>query len=211
MKKAFNLVELSVVLLIVGIVAGMVLKGKSLLEASYYKSEAHKVDKIRSAVFALMAKYNGSYTSISFEDNKSYDSLTTADNATFDTAQFFDNGLLDENSLKLHYADDWRVSLCQEGTNSAGSADGYLVNGKRSYICAYHHGLFYDIMCNLEVLLDDQNLKGGFGLATGDVPITPEYKVYLDSTNKIFECDKVKPREQGITNPPPAYGYLVFK
>ncbi|MDR2401261.1 MAG: type II secretion system GspH family protein [Deferribacteraceae bacterium] len=206
MKKAFNLVELAVVLLIVGIVAGMVLKGKSLLHASYYKSEVHKVDKIRSAVFALMAKYNGSYRAITFKDNKTYDTLDNNTNTIFDYAQFFDNGLLDENSVKVQYTDNWSVALCATKTDELG----YYITKKDSpnYICAYHPKLLYDIMCNLEVLMDDQSLtdKNGFGLVK-EVPNA--YKSNFDSDNKTFNCDDVNSTDGlGVF---PAYGYLVFK
>jgi prepilin-type N-terminal cleavage/methylation domain-containing protein len=203
MKKAFNLVELSIVLLIIGIVAGMVLKGRDLLEASYYKMEVRKVDKIRNAVFALMAKYNGNiYDSVIFEDNKSFGALNGTDNTTFDYVQFFDNGLLDNNSVAVQSADNWNVSLCIPNTGG----NGYLIkkNENPTYICAYHAAFPLDIMCHLEVLMDDQHLYTGLGRISEELEV---FKANFD--NKSFNCDGVTPRFG--TDALPGYGYLVYK
>jgi prepilin-type N-terminal cleavage/methylation domain-containing protein len=218
MKKAFNLVELSVVLLIIGIVAGMVLKGKDLLDASYYKMEAHKVDKIRSAVFALMAKYNDSYNSVVFTGDRKFKDLGDGDNTTFDYSQFFDNGLLDNNSIAVQSSDNWSISLCvanpnagSHGYNTKWVAVSSITDPAPGSVCAWHPSLHSDIMCNLEVLMDDQSLdnRSGFGLASKDAPAPYNTQNFSDGA---FECANLKPNAFGpIAADQPEYGYLVYK
>jgi prepilin-type N-terminal cleavage/methylation domain-containing protein len=194
MKKAFNLVEISVVLLIIGIIAAMVLKGKELLDVSYYRSEIQKVEKIRNAVFALMAKYNGNYSAVALDPAGLAQGI-------FDNAQFFDNGLLDESSVKIQSGDNWTVAFCSSGT------DNYSFNSDGNYICARNPAFFFDIMCNLEVLLDDQSLKDGFGITGG---VSSAYNNIFDSDNKTFKCEGLKPRPNASVILP-EYGFLVFK
>jgi hypothetical protein len=62
-------------------------------------------------------------------------------------------------------------------------------------------------MCNLEVLLDDQSLKDGFGLTN---EVSAAYNDIFDSDNNSFKCEGVKPRPNA-TAPLPSYGFLVFK
>jgi prepilin-type N-terminal cleavage/methylation domain-containing protein len=49
-KKGFTFVELAIVLVIIGIIMGMALKGRSLIEGAKTRSEVRKLEKIQAAV-----------------------------------------------------------------------------------------------------------------------------------------------------------------
>jgi prepilin-type N-terminal cleavage/methylation domain-containing protein len=50
LKKGFTIVELAIVLIIIGIIIGMAIKGGALLQTAKMRAEFRKVDKIRTAL-----------------------------------------------------------------------------------------------------------------------------------------------------------------
>lgn len=56
-RNAFSLVELSIVLVILGLLVGGILSGRSLIRASELRSIATESDKFASAIFAFRDKY----------------------------------------------------------------------------------------------------------------------------------------------------------
>ncbi len=57
MKKGFTLIELSIVLIIIGLVLGMVFKGRYLIDLVKVKYTAVQYNKIQSAMFAFYTRY----------------------------------------------------------------------------------------------------------------------------------------------------------
>ncbi len=57
MNKGFSLVELSIVLVILGLLTGGVLTGKQLIEAAELRAASAEIDEYRSAVMAFRSKY----------------------------------------------------------------------------------------------------------------------------------------------------------
>lgn len=58
MRKGFTLVELAIVLVVIGILLGLVLKGKSIIDAANSRAETAKISKIRTAVQSYFTKYD---------------------------------------------------------------------------------------------------------------------------------------------------------
>jgi prepilin-type N-terminal cleavage/methylation domain-containing protein len=56
-RKGFTLVELAIVLVIIGFLLGMALKGKHLIDSAKVKSEAVKWDKISTALAIYLERY----------------------------------------------------------------------------------------------------------------------------------------------------------
>jgi prepilin-type N-terminal cleavage/methylation domain-containing protein len=58
MKKAFTLVELAIVIVIIGLLVGGVLAGQSLIETSRLNKEISELTSFRSAHYSFIGKYN---------------------------------------------------------------------------------------------------------------------------------------------------------
>lgn len=58
MKKAFTLIELSIVLVIIGLVAGGVLAGKDLVEAARVRAAVSQIERLNVAANIFKGKYN---------------------------------------------------------------------------------------------------------------------------------------------------------
>ena len=58
-EKGFTLIELSIVLVIIGLIVGGVLVGQDLIKASEIRATVAQVEKYNSAVNTFRTKYNG--------------------------------------------------------------------------------------------------------------------------------------------------------
>ncbi len=58
-QKGFTLIEMSIVLVIIGLIIGGILKGQEIIDASRQKNFISQVDAMRSAVNTFADKYNG--------------------------------------------------------------------------------------------------------------------------------------------------------
>jgi prepilin-type N-terminal cleavage/methylation domain-containing protein len=58
-KKGFTFVELAIVLVIIGIIMGMLIKGRSLIETARLKSEIRKIERIQASVAGWFSKTSG--------------------------------------------------------------------------------------------------------------------------------------------------------
>ncbi len=57
MKKGFTIVELAIVLVVIGIILAMAVKGKALVETARYKAEINKIRKLEAAVHIWLATH----------------------------------------------------------------------------------------------------------------------------------------------------------
>lgn len=58
-RKGFTLIELSIVLVIIGLVIGGVLMGQNLIEAANVRAQVSQLEKLNTAVRTFRSKYNG--------------------------------------------------------------------------------------------------------------------------------------------------------
>ena len=57
-KKGFTLIELSIVLVIIGLIAGGVLIGRDLINAAAIRAQISQIEKIQTAVNTFRGKFN---------------------------------------------------------------------------------------------------------------------------------------------------------
>ena len=58
-KSAFTLVELSIVLVIIGLIVGGILTGQDLIHAAQIRAQVSQIEKLNNAVHTFQIKYNG--------------------------------------------------------------------------------------------------------------------------------------------------------
>ncbi len=74
-RNGFTLVELSIVLVIIGLLAGGVLVGKDLIKAAEIRSVIKEVDEYNSAVTTFRLKYNGLAGDMTYSDASAFFAL----------------------------------------------------------------------------------------------------------------------------------------
>jgi prepilin-type N-terminal cleavage/methylation domain-containing protein len=197
MKRGFNLIELAVVFLLIGLISAMVYKGKELLDTASIRAEVNKLSKLRNAVATVMTM-----TSKGNIDELAYDNSTHS----YDLNPFFDLEILDRADLTVQgTSDKWEVKPC---TNMG--ATFFFVNddaGSGTMICALHQSYPVDLLCNTEVMSDNQDLKTGSGVAFADNGTTLSDNLTGMITGG-FDCELAKPSG---TNPPKIYGFILFR
>jgi prepilin-type N-terminal cleavage/methylation domain-containing protein len=180
-KKAFTIVELAIVLVVIGIILSMAVKGRELVRVAKIKADIVKIEKMRTALYMMYAKRNGQLPDIVTADK-------VRPGATGTTAEFVDhNQLIAEGMIGPHdmFSDvvnqQWLMRLC--GIDSAGpfhytyeqakTAEGSGKSFEYS-TCAYLQtplnaagnaalGLDAEVWCYYEHALDDDNFTTGDG------------------------------------------------
>jgi len=91
MRKGFTLVELSIVLVIIGLLIGGVLKGKAMIENTKLKRVKNDIDSIVAAVYGYQDKYNY-LPGDDINDRESELGATGCDGSQGDGDGLFDSG-----------------------------------------------------------------------------------------------------------------------
>lgn len=203
MKKGFTLVELSIVLVVIGILMGMAIKGRSMVEAAQVKKDMAKIQNISTAIGQFYSKYgmlpgkknNGKYT-----DKSIYDDLINEGTLNKDSFEFasFKN--------KIHFAGCTSITAGAKSTwtianitpknnicvvfNDTNHADNEnLVSVDNTKIKSIQ-------ACYVEMSLDDGNIYAGNGkVRTGSA----------NNTEDFSTCTKLKKS----TNTP-EYLYRIY-
>lgn len=168
MKKGFTLVELSIVLVVIGILMGMAIKGRSLVEAAQVRKDISKIQNISTAVGQFYSKYgvlpgkrtNGTYTDKSIYDDLINEGVLNKDNFEFGS---FKN--------KIHFSGCTSIAA---GVNSRWVVA--TITPKNNICAVFNNNSHTDTavtqadmqikpiqICYIETSVDDGNLYGGNG------------------------------------------------
>lgn len=172
MKKAFSIVEMAIVLVVIGLIAGLAYGGKNMIDAAKIKNDVSKVIKIKSAIENYTAKYNNIpgyrndtdtvnandiYSDLIRDGSLSYDDFVVKSSGRF--YNFIGCQASDMNSghTTVYLKAKTGSHLCL-GQYDKHPADGPLpqyptMEWSKSSICFYENGA------------DDKNLYGGLGRA----------------------------------------------
>jgi prepilin-type N-terminal cleavage/methylation domain-containing protein len=193
MKKGFTLVELSIVMVVIGLIIGMALKGKSLLDSATIRNEVNKLSLMQSAVATLLttSSSDGSLSELPNDNDTSYHSI--------ENSFLINKGLLSAKDITYNN-DNHSMSFCKYPSSN----DGYyeIDTGKSdNMLCAFTPSTWpLKFHCVAEVTLDDQNTDKGKGRSN----TATEDKVSGGvTTGKPYDCNK---SDKQIDN----YSYLLF-
>jgi prepilin-type N-terminal cleavage/methylation domain-containing protein len=160
--KAFTIVELAVVLVVIGIILAMAVKGKQLVEAAQIKADIKKIENIRTAMYIYYAK-TGRYP-----DNRP--DAHAQQYKVLDKTQLYETVKASDFFLP-HISDGAEIILewCSRGTygqipvspkEDRFTNDFNMTDG----VCA-HWYISKVGVCSLESILDDSFLNSGDGMA----------------------------------------------
>jgi prepilin-type N-terminal cleavage/methylation domain-containing protein len=192
MKKAFTLVELSIVMVIIGLVMGMALKGKSLLDSATIRNEVNKLPLMQSAIAALLTTSSGDgYLSELPKDNKSkgYDFIKN---------DFLINkGLLSAKDISYNYIQH-EIFFCANPTGTG--FYGRDTVRTDNMLCAQTPNTWpLKFHCVAEVILDDQKVSAGKGRSDN----SSDLEVGGVASGSPYDCN----RSVKATN---SYSYLLI-
>jgi prepilin-type N-terminal cleavage/methylation domain-containing protein len=153
-KKGFTFVELAIVLVIIGIIMGMAIKGRQLIESAKTRSEVRKLEKIQSSVAGWLSNTGSDSTPTEFKRlSPSYaggDSAVST-NAKLSSATWLDLAQLPEVTSSIRsnsFGDNWSMIGGEWKANSA------EVAGGSSFILVSRVSPRFG--CNAENMLDDK-------------------------------------------------------
>jgi prepilin-type N-terminal cleavage/methylation domain-containing protein len=183
-KKGFTFVELAIVLVIIGIIMGMLIKGRALIETARLKSEVRKIERIQTSVAGWFSKTTGGIEAVD-----SFPLVDPADPTTLDFRQLSD---LSATEMANPY-DNWTLL---RGRFTAGAvAAAPTEAGINIFIRT--ETITPRFACDIEFMLDDRNFAAGNGrsqvVATPylTTALVPEFKPCEDwpelKENSIFD------------------------
>jgi prepilin-type N-terminal cleavage/methylation domain-containing protein len=165
-KKGFTFVELALVLVIIGIIMAMALKGRSLIESAKTRAEVRKIERIQSIVAGWYANTGTVATPREFallNNNGSWD-CTAGSGGTRLTGTAIAGGLclnlnvltdLRNTDLVNQFADNWTMFGGTWGNVGATQAD-RIVNGDTANDFILVSVASPRFACNVENMLDDR-------------------------------------------------------
>jgi prepilin-type N-terminal cleavage/methylation domain-containing protein len=154
-KKGFTFVELAIVLVIIGIIMGMLIKGRALIETARLKNEIRKIERIQTGVAGWFAKTTGGIEAVN-----AFPLLNNADPTTLDFNEVPD---LSAAEMANPY-DNWEL---RRGKFAAGAV---TADPNEAGINIYirTETTTPRFACNIEFMLDDRNFASGNGRSQVD-------------------------------------------
>jgi Tfp pilus assembly protein PilE len=182
LKIAFTIYEMAVVLVVIGVIAAMVVKGSAVIRTTEIKAELLKIDRIRSAV-ANFEQQNGRLPG----DKTGLGIITTvhSDDAK---KELYSLASLSPNDFEAPYDNAslplvWQFARCNTFYDASKNARGYReipgttisVDDAREFVCVGIYNsvskAFVDMPRSLiggyELYFDDANTKTGVGRCAG--------------------------------------------
>ena len=213
-NKGFTIVELAIVLVVIGIILGMAVKGKSLVDSAKMRAEVAKLNKFEAAAGQLYA----------MGVTKVRDGIGAPGGYTFIPPQtFIDRGLLTKKDLEIGTSQSyWTFAYCSirgaRGVDPDGGVYGPLRN---FYLMGYHSSMIcvmpttdgesstykeidIKLACNIEIMKDDMSFNTGLGLqAFGRY--TSANPTLGPSADAFKDCDRIA---DSYSNP--LFGFRVL-
>jgi prepilin-type N-terminal cleavage/methylation domain-containing protein len=178
MKKGFTLVEMSIVMVVIGLIIGMALKGKSLLDSATIRSEVNKLSLMQSAVATLLTTSSGDGSLNELpKDN------TTHTYHFIETDFLINKGLLSAKDVSYNNINH-EIYFCEYPSgNGLFETDD---NNTDSMLCAKTPGTWaYKFHCVAEVMFDDQKVNAGKGRSPGS-----DIQVGGVASGGNYDCNK---------------------
>jgi prepilin-type N-terminal cleavage/methylation domain-containing protein len=208
--KAFTLVELAIVLVVIGIIAAMAIGGTDVLASAQVRSEINKLAKFEAALSTYSAN-NNRFPKYLGNDNTSH---------RLDTKMLVGLGI-EEKDLKSKFASDsknksaYQLQYCAPDPDNTSGTGFFVQDGDEASNLCLNVGLGVDltnntsdtnlihnaVFCYAELLMDDENhLTGSVRTHNGTNPVTLN-----DNWSEIenYNCDNV-------TDAYGQFGYKIF-
>ncbi|MDR2400955.1 MAG: prepilin-type N-terminal cleavage/methylation domain-containing protein [Deferribacteraceae bacterium] len=199
-KKGFTFVELAIVLVIIGIIMGMAIKGRQLIEGAKTRSEVRKLEKIQSAVAGWISNTGGDSNALDFRrlnpsatcsSTVARGSIVASNTKVAANGVCLDSSLLNDittSTISNPYGDNW--TLWAGGWPSKGAE---VAPGTAFLAISSSSPRFG---CNMENMLDDKffnfgDVRSGYNehrVGDSDNGTTPADNT---SVNNVFKtCDE---------------------
>ncbi|MDR2400230.1 MAG: type II secretion system GspH family protein [Deferribacteraceae bacterium] len=163
-KKGFTLVELAIVLVIIGLITGMAVKGRSLAAAAEMREEVNKMRKYEHAFATHFAK-SGSFVPATYDDSNQD---LWSDNVS---EIFLEKGYLVSKDLVMKYSTrnppkTYFIAELQDNTSNPGM--GYHLDREAEESEITNFGVLLDksldyFICSIEIMGDDRDITTGLG------------------------------------------------
>jgi prepilin-type N-terminal cleavage/methylation domain-containing protein len=159
MKKGFSLVELAIVLVVIGIIMGMALKGGAIVEAAKVRREARKLERFEIAVAVAVQRLGPQGTVGDLKTDGMHKYLSED--------IFIDNDLLTPEDYETYThpqsndPDDRKRIYNSRLTNNEDTVDDFDIRGDPGATLVFEAAPF--LVCQLESILDDRDKVTGQG------------------------------------------------
>jgi prepilin-type N-terminal cleavage/methylation domain-containing protein len=192
MKKGFSLVEIMVVMVVIGIVVALGIKGSALINTSRIRAEIAKLRNFETGFSGYFLKNNTL-------PPKDGDNLTKiGDFECFKTEMLLDRQVIVTEDVPSAFSGSgapWHfcTNIFADNTSKVFTVK---ADHKAENVGAYAAGLNYELICNIEGVLDDGSVFGGVGRTLA----TP-----VDPAIELERCDVPSNK-----SPYMGYIYVVF-
>ncbi|MDR2400068.1 MAG: prepilin-type N-terminal cleavage/methylation domain-containing protein [Deferribacteraceae bacterium] len=179
-KRAFTFVELAIVLVIIGIIMGMLIKGRALIEVSRLKNELRKIERIQTEVAGWFAKTSGGVEAMDAFP------FITGEPEKLDLKEAVPD--ISEADRTHPYNGSWvayRGKLVADN-NSA------KINAAGINIILRAENVSPRFACNIELMLDDEDFDNGNGRSTAT-------ELLIAATDDFQPCDDWSDAPETIT------------
>jgi prepilin-type N-terminal cleavage/methylation domain-containing protein len=164
MKKGFSLVEIMIVMVIIGIIVALGIKGGALVNASRIRAEIAKLRNFETGFASYFLKHN-SMPPYTGNDNDSSNLVL------YNTDQLVTRGVISSEDVPATFSQNqqpWMFckNIATEDNGTYFTPAGFAVDNAGAGACTSAYTLNNELICNIETILDDGNLYKGAGRVT---------------------------------------------